>query len=507
MAIQVTKQDRLERALTSEFRKRASLLAFAKEVSFFERGRHHEYIGERLQDLAVSASRREGGKLLVETPPGHGKSTLCSQIFPAWFLGNWPGKGVILLSYSANVALGFSRKARDLLKRSGPDVFGVEINPDAAAKSEWETESGGGLSAAGIGGSVTGKRADLLIIDDPHKDEEAVATSQKREQVWHTYTQVVRTRLNPGAAQLLIQTRWHKQDLAGMLLDPPTEVPEDLQEYVRDWEEIRLPALSEGERDDPLDREEGEPLWPDFWPRSELLAAKADVDEFTWASLYQQRPRPRGGSLYQDSYFRHYEGSPREAWDEGKIQPLDGSKGFNLDRSVVFLSVDPASAADEQSSYFAIAVWAGTPQRLALIDVLRDRVEGPDRAPQIMRLYREWNASEVVVESNQDKDLIQRLTRKEVPVTPVNPSRDKWERALPAAAEFKKGNVLTPERSRWLKDYLNELLDFPRGDYDDQVDVTSSGVQYWLDEIARRGGPGEVRTRSRSNGASVIDKL
>lgn len=240
-------------------------------------GRHHELIARKLE----AVERGEIKRLMILLPPGHGKSEQVSRKFPAWYLGRNPEKHIILTSYGSELPHEFSEVARDTFATWGPILWGLELSRTQATKSNWRVRGHrGGMVAAGIGGPVTGRRAHLLIIDDPIKNHLEANSRAHRNSDWEWYRTVARTRLMPGAAIILVMTRWHEDDMAGRLLKEAAAGGET-------WEVIRLPALAE--EDDLLGRAKDEPLWPEFgfdlkWAENE----KVTQGSYNWSALYQQ---------------------------------------------------------------------------------------------------------------------------------------------------------------------------------------------------------------------------
>jgi hypothetical protein len=235
----------------------------------------------------VGVALGEIPRLLVTMPPRHGKSSLCSHYFPAWYLGNYPGLNVILASYEADFAASWGRRARDVLEEHGPPVFGVRVSRDSSAANRWEIAGhGGGMMTAGVGGPLTGKEANVIILDDPVKNDQEANSPTYREHLWEWYRATLYTRLEPGGAIILIQTRWNQDDLAGRLL-------QEMEDGGERWDVLRFPALAED--NNPLGREPGEPLWPQRFNKKRLQEIRRTISSYWWAALYQQRPAPAPG--------------------------------------------------------------------------------------------------------------------------------------------------------------------------------------------------------------------
>lgn len=247
---------------------------------------------------------------MITMPPRHGKSETATVKFPSWYLGRNPSHRVILASYSASLAWGFSRRVRNDFGTYAPDIFGIDVSTDMKAKNAWDLKGyKGGVVADGVEGSLTGKGAELLIIDDPHKDAAEAASPVMRAKVYEWYKNVARIRLHPGGRIVIIQTRWHEADLIGSILHDSS----------KGWYIINLPALAEDE--DYLGRAPGQALWPERYDEDALKAIRKDIGSYAFASLFQQRPAPPEGALVKKSHLRYYTDMPErfdkliQCWD------------------------------------------------------------------------------------------------------------------------------------------------------------------------------------------------
>jgi hypothetical protein len=238
-------------------------------------------------------------RLSISMPPRHGKSELVSKYFLAWYLCTFPDRRVLLASYEADFAAQWGRKVRDLVDELGPRYFGVSVRRDSSASDRWEIDGHpGGMQTAGIGGALTGKGAHLFVIDDPVKNAEEANSEAIRARNWDWYRAAAYTRLEPDGAFVLMQTRWHEEDLAGMVLKEAKANDES-------WTVLNLPALSLGEGD-PLNRAEGLPLWPERYDRAALLRIKATLGSYWFSALYQGSPQPAEGGVFKRSWLRSY---------------------------------------------------------------------------------------------------------------------------------------------------------------------------------------------------------
>ena len=296
---------------------------------------HLGLIDSQLLDVA-----KGGARVIVCMPPRHGKSELVSRYFPAWFIGTFPERRVMLASYEADFAAGWGAKARDLLDRTG-GAFGVRVRGDSSARGRWDVVGHeGGMVSVGVGGAMTGRGADALIIDDLVKNYEEAHSPTQRDRVWDWFRSVAYTRLEPGGSIVVIQTRWHEDDLVGRLLENEAER----------WQVVSLPALAEA--DDPLGRAEGAPLWPSRFDRAALEEKRQTLGSYLWSALYQQRPSPAAGAVFRREWFRTFT-------DAGDAYRL-GEVMWPKSECRRFCTVDLATSTKTSADYTVIATWALT---------------------------------------------------------------------------------------------------------------------------------------------------
>jgi predicted phage terminase large subunit-like protein len=268
---------------------RRSLLSFTEyTLPQYKRAAHHELIAEKLE----AVERGEIDRLMIFMPPRHGKSELASKRFPAWCLGRKPDRQIIAASYNSDLANDFGRNVRNIVAEPefGQVFTGVTLAPDSQAANRMNTNKGGTYVAAGVGTAVTGRGAHIALIDDPFKDREEADSERRRDLVWDWYRSTLYTRLMPGGAVVLIQTRWHEDDLAGRLLE----------QDAGQWTVLELPAL----------HPERGALWPEWYPEEALLRIKDTVGPREWSALYQQQPQPDDGTFFQRDWFRTYDRLP-----------------------------------------------------------------------------------------------------------------------------------------------------------------------------------------------------
>jgi predicted phage terminase large subunit-like protein len=387
-------------------------------------------------------------------PPRHGKSTLVSKYFPAWFTGLWPDKRVLLASYEGNFASSWGLKAKDVQEECGRRVFGTHVRREVASASNWQYKGhDGGMSTAGVGGPFTGKGGDILIVDDPIKNAEEARSPARRELIWDWFNSVAYTRLEPGGAVLVIQTRWNEDDLAGRLIKAEREGGEH-------YEVISLAAIAT-EIDD-LGRMKGEALCPERFDAEAVAKIKAAIGPYWFAAMYQQNPRPEEGNIFKESWFPRYTGTPQGTFIK-RIQILD-----------------TAHKTKKENDYSALGTMDLLDGGTYLRHMWREKCTYPDLKRKTQEMFGAWKADELCIE---DKDagamLIQELQRDtRLPVIAIPADKDKVLRAHAATPACESGRVFLPAdgTTPWMEDFLAELLAFPNAAHDDQVDAFVHGI-------------------------------
>ena len=432
--------------------------------------KHLKLLEEKLSAVAKGKSKR----LIVTMPPRHGKSEFCSKWFPAWYLNRFPDKRVMLCSYEADFAATWGRKTRDVIE-SNAEWLKVKVAQQSSAANRWDiAEHAGGMVTAGVGGPITGRGADLLIIDDPVKNQEEAHSQSYRDRAWDWWRTTAFTRLEPGGSVIVIQTRWHEDDLAGRLV---AEEPEQ-------WEVINLPALAE--EDDAMGRNPGEALCPERYDENALGAIRTTMGSEAWSALYQQRPQPEGGGRFQRRHFRYW--SPRTD-GQNKFYSLADPDGLTLVKQSDcwrFITVDLAAVTHNRADFTVAAVWDVAPWlepgRIMLVHRERIRVEGAEHLDLLKKLQEVWKPIYIGVErATFGLTLIQSAVRVGLPIRELRPDKDKWARSEQAAVLCENGRAYFPKSATWLNEWESELLSFPSGAHDDQVDCFS----YAALEIAR----------------------
>jgi predicted phage terminase large subunit-like protein len=465
---------------------------------------HLLLLDEALSRLALG----EGGRLIVSMPPRHGKSETVSRYLPAWYLGRFPDRRVMLASYEAHFAATWGRKARELLEQVGPEIFGVSVSERSAAASAWDIAGHrGGMVTAGVGGPLTGKGAHLLVIDDPVKNAEEAPSEPLRQKAFDWWRSTARTRLERGGAVVIVMTRWHEDDLAGRILAHEAELSSSEREG---WEVLELPAVAEEGRGDALGRSTGEALCPELgFDSGWAQRTRAAVGGYWWASLYQQRPRPAEGMLFRREHFRHFRLQPATGETEALyvLETDSATRPVACSACTHFQTADPAASTRETADYTVVSTWAVTPGReLLLVDRRRQRFEALDVGGFLERSFREqdWPIAFLGVEDfGHGLGVIQELGRRGLPIRRLRPDTDKVARALVAVARYEEHRVFHPRGAPWLSEWEEELLSFPNAAHDDQVDT----VAYAAREL-RNIAVGRGRRRERRAGvmAGVRDR-
>lgn len=435
----------------------ASPALWARKISGgkFKIPRHVAY----LDDVIIKAITGQGPKRIVcSLPPRHGKSYYISEHLPTWYAGMFPDNNVVLTSYEADFAASWGAKARDLLANSDDNFLGVKIDPLKKSANHWKIAGHrGGVSTAGAGGALTGKGAHLLIIDDPIKNSEEAQSETQRNKLWDWFRSTAYTRIEPGGVCIIVQTRWNESDLAGKVIAELSSV--------EPWEVISFPAISED--NDVLGRKPGEALWPERRPIEELLKIKATVGPYWWSALYQQRPTPAEGGLFKLEFFdTFYESYPKirkscRFWD------LAATKGVSSDYTVGLLL-----GLSEDDNFY-------------VMDVVRGKWE-PYERDRIIRQVAELDGYETKIRMEKEpgasgESLIDAMGRK---LTGFNfrgirakDSKMARVNSIDGVASIAGVGRLRICKAHWTRDFLDELVMFPNGSHDDQVDALSGAYK------------------------------
>jgi len=475
---------------------RATPATFAEHLSGgrWQRARHLDALSDKLAEAAYGDDRR----IVVSMPVRHGKSWLTSQWFPVWFLDRWPDRKIILVGHGADFARKWGRRVRNLIRRHA-DQLRVRLAPDMTAADAWETTAGGGMITAGIGGAINGEGADLLLVDDYCKNAKQAQSKAWRDSVQDFWDSTAETRMEPGASCVIVATRWHEDDLIGRLvevdedeelleldeLDPAELTSEEIHRAIDRWEEVIFPAVAE--ENDPLGRAPGEPLWPERWPLWRLKRKRRAKGPWVWAALYQQRPSPSEGGFFRVEWLKYYQRSGDLV--RYRHASTGDARAIRLGSLTKFVTVDLAASLKEAADYTVVATFGVAPDgTMFLLHVERAKVEGPGMIPLVESQLDRWGASVAWIESaGFQLHLIQTARRRGLPVRELKADSNKLARALPATAELEAGAVQFPAQADWLDEFVSELLAFPGGAHDDQVDALAYAVQVALDLLSATG--------------------
>jgi predicted phage terminase large subunit-like protein len=431
---------------------------------------HHDLLIEALDRVATGEIKR----LMVFMPPGGAKSTYASMIFPSYYMGKNPRKNVIGVSHTLELAERFSRKVRNFV--SSPeyeDVFGFGLSATSHAAGRWENERGGEYFAVGIGGGVTGRRGDLGVIDDPMKSREDADSLTYRNRLWEWFKADFRTRIKPGGAIVLIQTRWHEDDLAGRIL-PEGWDGKSGKVTARDgevWEVLCITALCDNEEMDPLVRKLGESYWESFFTKEALEQERHSQGERNWSALYQQKPTPDTGITFQREWIRWYEEAP-------KNMSIYGSSDYAVSDNSGDWTVHLIVGIDSEDNIFLLDMW-------------RDRKTSAVWVDSFIDLVLKWKPVKWAEESGQiTKSMGPYISKKQREKKAwcwrkQFPShKDKTARCQSISGRMSEGMVHFPRNEGWAQDMISELMIFPAGKNDDMVDAFSL-IGRMLDEMGR----------------------
>ena len=408
----------------------------------FIEGRHHRIIAEKLEKIATGELKR----LIVNMPPRHSKSEFASYLMPAWFLGRNPKLKIIQATHNTELAVRFGRKVRNLIEtESYYEIFPeTKLKTDDKAAGRWGTEAGGEYFAAGVGAAVTGRGADLFIIDDPHSEQDALSEGAF-DNAYEWYTSGPRQRLQPGGAIILVMTRWGTKDLTGRLLKAQSnDIMSD------QWEIVEFPAIM------PSDK----PLWPEFWSTDDLLKVKSALPVAKWNAQWQQQPTAAEGAIVKREWW--------QPWEKEDVPPV----------KYIMQSYDTAFSKKETADYSAITTWGvfepeeGGADHIILLDARRGRYNFPELKEVALEEYDYWEPDMVIVEAKATgMPLTDELRRTGIPVLNYTPGkgRDKVTRMHTVAPIFEAGMVWAPEK-KFADEVIEECAAFPNGDHDDFVD-------------------------------------
>jgi predicted phage terminase large subunit-like protein len=443
--------DALE-AKTQLTKRQNTFLDFVNHVyPGYKVGAHHAKLAKIFEDIANGVKKR----VIVNIAPRHGKSELISYLAPAWFLGKYPHKKVIMASHTADLAVNFGRRVRNLVgSDSYKDIFpDVNLQADSKSASRWGTNYNGEYFAIGVGGALAGRGADLFIIDDPHSEQDAkLGKAEVFLPAWEWFQSGPIQRLMPGGAIIVVMTRWSKLDLTGQILNQMVK-----NDDVDDWEIVEFPAIIEDS--DGNDQS----LWPEFWPLEELQSKKAALDIRYWNAQYMQNPTSEEGALIKREWWN--------IWEEEDPPECE----------FIIMTLDAAQEKNNRADYNALTTWGVfyneevNNYNIILLNAVKQRLEFPELKELCLEQYKEWEPDSFIVEKKSNgAALYQEFRRMGIPVGEFTPGKgqDKVSRVNAVSDLFRSGIVWAPDR-RWAKEVMEECNDFPSGANDDLVDSTT----------------------------------
>lgn len=413
---------------------------------------HASHIADELIPAIEWATETPNARLIVTMPPRHSKSLHVSERTPAWYLGRYPHKRVIGASHTASLAYTFSRRVRNQFTDPRWPFPDVRLADDKAAVQSWDTNQGGGYIAVGVGGSPTGHGADLIIIDDPIRSAADADSATVRDALHEWYRETMRTRLEPGGSIIITATRWHTDDLTGMLL-------EDMQRGGEEWRHLHLPAIDD----------DGNALWPERWPLADLDAIRRSVGSRAWEAQYQGRPTPAEGGILKRHWFGVYDRPDNHYYQ-------------------IIQAWDTAFKTGSSSDYSACLTLGVGMHGLDVLDVYRARLEFPDLERALQDQHLAWSTrfpgtplSVLVEDKGSGQSLIQAARRwphRNINVIPVSASRpnEKMQRVNEVSPTIEAGRVRLPAQAHWLEDALTEWTSFPFGAHDDMTDALTMAI-------------------------------
>ena len=426
-----------------------NFLKFVKHVwPSFIAGSHHRIFAEKLERVA----RGELKRLIVNMPPRHTKSEFASYLFPAWVMGQKPETKIIQATHTAELAVGFGRKVKNLLDSEiYRDVFpDIQLARDAKASGRWSTDKGGEYYAVGVGGALAGRGANLCIIDDPVSEQDALSPTAL-DNIYEWYTSGPRQRLQPGGAIIIVMTRWSIRDLTAKVLQKQAEGGADK------WEVVEFPAIFP---------DTDNVLWPEFWSREELEGVKASIPVAKWNAQYLQNPTAEEGAIIKREWWN--------VWDSDEPPAC----------SYIIQSYDTAFTKSERADFSAITTWGvfhpneSDEAAIILLDAEKGRWEFPELKDAALRLYEDYEPDLVLIEQKASgTPLTQDLRKMGIPVSGFTPGRgaDKFSRMNACAPVFESGMVYAPE-SRWAEEVIEECAAFPNGEHDDLADSMTQAI-------------------------------
>lgn len=422
----------------------------------------HRFLCGYVQNFVERETDKPYEILVITTPPQHGKSQSITETLPSWYLGRHPDKHVIEISYNEDFAIKFGRRNKRKIEEFGDEVFGIRIAKDNNRAVEFElAETGGGMLSRGVGTGVTGQPADLMIIDDPIKNNKEAYSKSRRELIYSEWLMSFKTRLAPHSKVILIMTRWHEDDLAGRLLQEEENIK--LLRFPCECEDDNEPFVWYDEHGTMCRRKIGDALCPEIGKGNAWLAEykKGLVSRegsMTWNALFQGRPTAMEGNVIERDWWSMYEDEPHiNTW---------------------VMSVDAAFKDEDQSDFVAIQVWGKSGHDIYLIDAVKKHLSFPDTIVEVRRLRAMYpECKTTLIEDRANGSAIIKMLRYEMSgVIPVQPIGSKMARVQAVLGTIESGNVYLPKNKRFTGDFIEECSAFPNAAHDDQVDCMSQAL-------------------------------
>lgn len=442
-------------SIRNELKKELCRRVYSDYVEYVHEGRWIKgkavsYICDKVQEFIEADTGHAFDILVLSIPPQHGKSMTITETLPSWYLGKFPIKRIIEASYSEDFAQLFGRRNLRKIEQFGKEIFGIEKG-NIANNTEFELSNGiGGMISRGILSGVTGRPADLMIIDDPVKNRQEADSKTYRDRVWAEWNDSFKSRLSFGAKVIIIQTRWHEDDFAGRI--------------IKNEKHVTVVNLKcEADNNDPLGRKPGEALCPEIGKGNEWLkdfksTFTTKEGSRTWNALYQGSPTPDDGNIFKRKWFKYYEKLPTLPY--------------------MLISVDATFKDKEDNDFVSIQVWGKRNSDFYLIDRVKEHFGFTETLNVIRQLRNKYNkCSAVLIEDKANGSAIVEVLQREFSgIIPINPEGGKIARANAVSPSFESGNVYFPKNKQWLYDYETELVSFPNAEHDDDVDCTTQAV-------------------------------
>jgi len=422
----------------------------------------HTYLCEEVQKFVDTETTNPYDILIINTPPQHGKTITVTETLPSWYLGRHPERRVIEISYNSELSQTFGKRNKEKIAEFGEQIFGIHLSNETKSAAEWELTEGGGMTSVGFGGSITGRKGNLVIIDDPIKNASEAKSETYRERIWNEWVQSVRTRTHPGTKIIVIMTRWHEDDLAGRML-----AEENCQH-------INLPCECEDE-DDPLGRKIGDSLCPEIGKDNEWM--KIFKESYTstdgvgaWYAMFQGRPVTEGGNILKSKWWGKYSttGMPADITFPDKETMLK-------EMDEILMSVD--AAFKDVNDPVCIELWGRRRAEFFLIDLINDRLDFVKTIKAIQGMKFTYpQTRQILIEDKANGSATIATLHSEIPgIIPIEPQGGKVSRVNAIQYVIESGNVYLPEKP-WVKEFVNQCSSFPNGKHDDMVDAMSQAL-------------------------------